>query len=460
MDLTTAYLGFKLKNPLIASSSPLTLDLDNIRRLEDCGAAAVVLPSIFEEQIEAEAMEIERLTTAPSESFAEALSYFPAAIGNWSEPRHYLDIIRRAREAVAIPVIASLNGISPAGWRDYARMVEQAGASAIELNAYFIPSDLRLSGSQVEDAYLDTLKAVKAATSIPVALKLSPYFSALGDVIRALDAAGADGFTLFNRFYQPDIDLAQLRLQPEISLSHPAQIRLPLLWIGVLAGNVHAALAASTGVDTVDEVIKFLLVGADAVMTTSSLLRHGIEHMTTLVAGLERWLEARNIKSLDRIRGKMRRGAIPESHRFRSSQLHQDTIHLRFASISGSGSDLNSAHRARSAEREVVLAASGRPLVLDMLVERGAMVPRKRSAPPGSASPSTAWSKQARPATATAARDRLGPLAAESRRAIAEVLRADDVRGAQQHRHMDERVRSWHVSSITLWTVGTYLKVR
>ncbi len=180
MDLTTAYLGFKLKNPLIASASPLTLDLDNIRRLEDYGAAAVVLPSIFEEQIEAEAMEIERLTTAPSESFAEALSYFPAAIGNWSEPRHYLDIIRRAREAVAIPVIASLNGISPAGWRDYARMVEQAGASAIELNTYFIPSDLRLSGSQVEDAYLDTLKAVKAAISIPVALKLSPVFQRLG----------------------------------------------------------------------------------------------------------------------------------------------------------------------------------------------------------------------------------------------------------------------------------------
>jgi dihydroorotate dehydrogenase (fumarate) len=185
------------------SAAANRLDLDNIRRIEDCGAAAVVLPSIFEEQIEAEAMEIERLTTAPSESFAEALSYFPAAISNLGEPRQYLEIIRRAREAVAIPVIASLNGISPSGWRDYARLVEQAGASAIELNAYFIPSDLRLSGSQVEDAYLDTLTAVKAAISIPVALKLSPYFSALGHVIRALDAAGADGFTLFNRFYQP-----------------------------------------------------------------------------------------------------------------------------------------------------------------------------------------------------------------------------------------------------------------
>ena len=316
MDLTTAYLGFRLKNPLIASASPLTLDLDNIRRLEDFGAAAVVLPSIFEEQLEAEAIEIERLTTAPSESFAEALSYFPAAIGNWSEPRRYLDIIRRAREAVAIPVIASLNGISPAGWRDYARMVEQAGASAIELNAYFIASDLRLSGSQVEDAYLETLRAVKAAVSIPVAVKLSPYFSALGHVIRALDAAGADGFTLFNRFYQPDIDLVELRLKRDLHLSHPMEIRLPMLWIGALAGKVSASLAASSGVDSAEQVVKYLLVGADAVMTTSSLLRYGVDHMAKLLAGLENWLEAREIESLDGVRGKMRRGAIADPAAF------------------------------------------------------------------------------------------------------------------------------------------------
>jgi dihydroorotate dehydrogenase (fumarate) len=316
MDLTTRYLGFALKNPLIASSSPLTRDLDNIRRLEDCGAAAIVLPSIFEEQIEAEAMEIERLTAVPGESFAEALSYFPAAIGERREPHRYLETIRRAREAVAIPIIASLNGISPSGWRHYVGLVEQAGASAIELNAYFIPSDLRLSGAQVEAAYLDVLKAVKAAASVPVAVKLSPYFSALGHVVRALDAAGADGFTLFNRFYQPDIDLVRLRLKPDISLSRPSEIRLPLLWIGVLAGNIRAALAASTGVDSADEVIKFLLVGADAVMTTSSLLRHGIGHMTTLIAGLERWLEARNIDSVGHIRGKMKRAAMPDPTAF------------------------------------------------------------------------------------------------------------------------------------------------
>ena len=316
MDLTTRYLGLALKNPLIASASPLTLELDNIRRLEDYGAAAVVLPSIFEEQIEAEVAEVERLTTARGESFAEALSYFPIVVGYRTGPHHYLEIIRGAREAVTIPVIASLNGISRSGWRNYARLVEEAGASAIELNAYFIPSDPTLSGSEVENAYLEVLNDVKTAVSIPIAMKLSPYFSAVGHVVHTLAEAGADGLTLFNRFYQPDIDLAEFRLQRNIDLSCPDEIRLPLLWIGVLAGNIQASLAASTGVDGVDEVIKYLLVGADAVMTTTALLRHGIEHMATLVTGLESWLEARGIDSLDRIRGKMRRGAIRDPAAF------------------------------------------------------------------------------------------------------------------------------------------------
>ena len=316
MDLTTRYLGLALKNPLIASASPLTLELDNIRRLEDYGAAAVVLPSIFEEQIEAEVAEVERLTTARGESFAEALSYFPIVVGYRTGPHHYLEIIRGAREAVTIPVIASLNGISRSGWRNYARLVEEAGASAIELNAYFIPSDPTLSGSEVENAYLEVLNDVKTAVSIPIAMKLSPYFSAVGHVVHTLAEAGADGLTLFNRFYQPDIDLAEFRLQRNIDLSRPDEIRLPLLWIGVLAGNIQASLAASTGVDGVDEVIKYLLVGADAVMTTTALLRHGIEHMATLVTGLESWLEARGIDSLDRIRGKMRRGAIRDPAAF------------------------------------------------------------------------------------------------------------------------------------------------
>lgn len=316
MDLTTRYLGLTLKNPLVASASPLTGNLGNIRRLEDCGAGAVVLPSIFEEQIAAEEAEAERLTIARSESFAEALSYFPAAIGSGTGPYAYLDLIRRAREAVAIPVIASLNGISHAGWQDYAQQVEEAGASAIELNAYFIPTDLSLSGRDIESRYVDMLKSVKAAVTIPVAVKLGPYFSAPGHMARALAESGADGLVLFNRFYQPDIDLSALRLQRNLELSRPAEIRLPLLWIGVLAGNIGASLAASTGVDSADEVIKYLLVGADVVMTTSALLRHDIDYMADLVNGLRNWLAARDIDAIASIRGRMSRSEISDPTAF------------------------------------------------------------------------------------------------------------------------------------------------
>jgi dihydroorotate dehydrogenase (fumarate) len=278
MDLTTRYLGLTLKNPLVASASPLTAELGNLRRLEDCGAAAVVLPSIFEEQIETEEAESERLTTFSAESFPEALSYFPAAVNFSVGPQVHLETLRRAREAIAIPVIASFNGVSRSGWCDYARLVEQAGANAIELNAYFVPSDLSLTGAEVESLYLDVVRSVKSAVSIPVAVKLSPYFSAPGRMAIALAEAGADGLVLFNRFYQPDIDLTALRLKRDLELSRSAEIRLPLLWMGVLAGNVRASLAASSGVDGVDEVVKYLLVGADVVMTTSALLRHGPEH--------------------------------------------------------------------------------------------------------------------------------------------------------------------------------------
>ena len=316
MDLTTGYLGLKLKNPLVASTSPLTSDLGNLRRLEDCGAAAVVLPSIFEEQIEAEAAEIERLTSFRGESFPEALSYFPATIGYSTGPQCYLENLRRAREAIAIPVIASLNGISRSGWCDYARLVEKAGANAIELNAYFVPSDLSLSGAEVENLYFDVVRSVKSAVSIPIAVKLSPYFSAPGRMAISLAGAGADGLVLFNRFYQPDIDLTALRLQRDIELSSPAEIRLPLLWIGALAGNVRASLAASSGVDSVEEVVKYLLVGADVVMTTTALLRHGLKHIETLVEGLRNWLAARDIDSVAGIRGRMSRGVLNDPTAF------------------------------------------------------------------------------------------------------------------------------------------------
>jgi dihydroorotate dehydrogenase (fumarate) len=304
MTLATRYLGLDLKSPLVASASPLTLDVGNIRALEDHGAGAVVLPSIFEEQIEQEAEELEHRMEWGSDSFAEALSYFPPASSYHAGSQRYLETIRRARAAVDIPVIASLNGITDSGWTDYAHEVEQAGASAIELNVYSIPSDPALDAGAVERRTLDVLRMVRAVVSIPVAMKLSPYFSAPASLLRTLEQAGADGFVLFNRLYQPDIDLATLRLKRDLNLSTPAEIRLPMLWIALLAGRMRASLAASTGVETADEAVKYLLVGADVVMTTSSLLRHGVGHMRTLHDGLTAWFAARGT-TVAAMRGKM-----------------------------------------------------------------------------------------------------------------------------------------------------------
>ena len=307
MDLGTSYMGLALRNPLIASASPLGAELGNLRRLEDAGAGAVVLPSIFEEQIVAERHEFERRTEATAHGFAEALTFFPAHSGSGVGPERYLDLVRRAKDAIDIPVIASLNCVTLAGWVGYAHGLQDAGADAIELNGYFIPADLAMTGREVEQHYLDILAAVKAAVSIPVAVKIGPYFSAIGAMARALADGGADGLVLFNRFYQPDIDIATLRLSMELELSTPAEIRLPLLWIAILYGRVRASLAASTGVASADEVFKYLLAGADTVMTTSSLLRHGIDHMRTLLDGLSALLAAREIASLGEIRGRMSR---------------------------------------------------------------------------------------------------------------------------------------------------------
>lgn len=305
MDLTTRYLGLTLKNPLVASAGPLNGNLDNIRRLEDCGAAAVVLPSIFEEQVEHERQIIEELIATGSDSYAEALNYFPAQAAYAIGPERYLDLVQRARRAVGIPVIASLNGVSNHGWVDYARQIEAAGAAAIELNVYFIATDLGLSGREVEQRYVDILKAVKRAVKLPVAVKLGPYFSAFGHMAQQLDHAGADGLVLFNRLYEPDIDLARLALVSRLELSSAYEMRLPLLWVGALSGRLKASLAASTGVEAADDVVKYLLAGADAVMTTSSLLRHGIGHVRELLGGLEAWLEARDLESLAAVRGRL-----------------------------------------------------------------------------------------------------------------------------------------------------------
>jgi dihydroorotate dehydrogenase (fumarate) len=305
MELTTRYLGLSLKNPLVAGAGPITGQVDNIRRLEDLGAAAVVLPSIFEEQIEHEQQLLERLTTMGIDSYTEALSYFPPAASYGIGPARYLETLHHAVNAVDIPVIASLNGITGQGWVNYARQIEEAGADALELNIYFIPADLSMPGPEVERRYTTILKAVKQAVKIPVAVKLSPYFSAMGHMASQLIDAGADGLVLFNRFYEPDIDLAKLTLRHNLELSTAAEIRLPLLWIGVLSGRVQASLAASTGVESADEVIKYILAGADAVMTTSALLKYGTGHMKVLLDGLRNWLHARDLQTLDRIRGRL-----------------------------------------------------------------------------------------------------------------------------------------------------------
>jgi dihydroorotate dehydrogenase (fumarate) len=306
MDLTTDYMGLRLANPLIASASPLNGELRTLRLLEDHGAAAVVLPSIFEEQIVAERHEYELRTEVEASGFAEAQTYFPGhKEGYGFGPERYLDILRRAKQAIGIPVIASLNCVTQANWVDYARSVQEAGADAIELNIYFIPADLAMTGREVEQRYLDILRAVKATVSIPVAVKIGPYFSAIGAMASALADNGANALVLFNRFYQPDVDLATLRLSMDLDLSTPAEIRLPLLWIAILYQRVRASLAASTGVETADEIFKYLLAGADTVMTTASLLRHGPAHMRTLLDGLSALLAARKVESLSDIRGRM-----------------------------------------------------------------------------------------------------------------------------------------------------------
>lgn len=316
MDLSTRYLGLTLKNPLVAGASPLNGEVDNLRRLEDCGAAAVVLPSIFEEQVDHEEQLIEELIANGSDSYGEALSYFPAQTAYAIGPDRYLDLVRRAHQAVGIPVIASLNGVTNHGWVDYAHQIEVAGATAIELNVYFIASDLDLSGREVEQRYVDILKAVKHTVKIPVAVKLGPYFSAFGHMARQLDHVGADGLVLFNRLYEPDIDLIRLAFVSNLELSSTNEMRLPLLWIGVLAGRLKASLAAGTGVERTDDVVKYLLAGADVVMTTSSLLRHGIGHVRELLGGLKTWLEARNLDSLAPVRGRLSHHNIVDSGAF------------------------------------------------------------------------------------------------------------------------------------------------
>jgi dihydroorotate dehydrogenase (fumarate) len=311
MDLSARYLGLNLRNPLVASASPLASTVDGVKRLAGAGVAAVVLPSLFEEEVRRQAVQDAALAQAGTESFAESLSYFPEEAGAEPGPHQYLSLLERAAAAVDVPVIASLNGVTTGGWTDYASALEQAGAAAIELNIYHFPADPLTSGRDVEQRHIDVLTTVKAVVSVPVAVKLSPYFSSVGEVAVRLDRAGADGLVLFNRFMQPDIDPESLGVTAAFGLSSPAEGRLPRAWIALLAGRLKASLAASTGVDDAADVAAYLLAGADVVMTTSALLRHGPEHATALLGGLTAWMARKGFHTLNDLRGKL---AIPADH--------------------------------------------------------------------------------------------------------------------------------------------------
>jgi len=320
MDLSTKYLGLQLRTPLVASASPLSQEISGIRGLEDAGASAVVLYSLFEEQLRQENLELERDLSAGTESFAESLTYFPKSSEFHTGPEGYLNHIRKAKEAVGIPIIASLNGSTLGGWAKYAKQVEQAGADAIECNLYFIPTNTEVLGSEIEKIYTDILREVKVSVHIPVAAKLSPFFSNLANMAKRLDQMGTDGLVLFNRFYQPDIDLEELEIKPSVLLSSPQELRLPLTWIGVLYGRVRASLAATTGVYAPEDVIKLLMVGADVTMLCSALLRHGIGHLRHVEQGVRKWMEEHEYESVKQMQGSMSQLRCPDPGAFERAQ--------------------------------------------------------------------------------------------------------------------------------------------
>jgi dihydroorotate dehydrogenase (fumarate) len=316
MDLSTSYLGLTLKNPIVPSASPLSRSLDTMKRLEDAGASAIVLYSLFEEQIEHESAELNHYLRYGTESFAEALSYFPQTEEYSLGPDEYVEHVRKAKEALRIPVIGSINGISTGGWIEYARKIEQAGADALELNVYYIPTDPRLTGGEVDQRYLQVLKAVKGAVTIPVAMKLSPFFSSLAGLAQQLVAARADGLVLFNRFYQPDIDLEHLEVKPEVTLSNPSSIRLPLRWIAILHGRVKASLAATSGIHSAEDVLKLLMAGADVTMMCSALLKHGPAHIRRVLTDMEQWMAQHEYESVRQMKGSMSQKSVADPSAF------------------------------------------------------------------------------------------------------------------------------------------------
>jgi dihydroorotate dehydrogenase (fumarate) len=316
VDLTTTYLGLQLKNPLVASPSPLTEKVENVKRMEEAGIAAIVMYSLFEEQIIHESLELDHFLNRGTETYAESLTYFPN-IGRYSlAPDKYLERLEKNKRAVNIPVMGSLNGVSNGGWIEYARKIQDAGADALELNIYYLPTDLKLTSDQMEENYLNLVNNVHSKVSIPLAVKLPPFFTALPNFANRLVEAGADGLVLFNRFYQPDFDLENLEVTPNLVLSNSDELRLPLRWIAILYGKVKTDLALTTGVHTGEDAIKAMMAGANVAMTTSALLKRGTSAIPQILGGMEAWMTEHEYQSVTQMRGSMSQGSVAEPASF------------------------------------------------------------------------------------------------------------------------------------------------
>jgi len=303
MDLTTKYLGLNLRTPLVPSASPLSNEVEGIKRMEDAGAAAVVLHSLFEEQVKSELDEVQARLMYGSESFAEAVTYFPEPAEFITGPEEYLNKIRKAKESTQIPIIASINCGAVGGWVDYAKKIQQAGADSLELNIYFIPTEMDRTAIEIEQTYMDIVKAVQSVIHIPLAVKLSPFFSNMAFMARRLDQLGVNGLVLFNRFYQPDIDLETLAVQTDIKLSTAHDMRLPLRWIAILYGRIKADLAATSGIHSAEDVVKLLMAGADITMLCSVLLKNGPEIIKKIETDMCNWLTEHDYQSVQQLRG-------------------------------------------------------------------------------------------------------------------------------------------------------------
>lgn len=321
IDLSSRWLGLRLKNPLVASAGPLSGNVDTLRRLEDAGVSAVVLPSIFEEQIEHEDQQGRRLHELGADTFGEAMGGRHPELPNLRrKSEEQLELVRAAKGALDVPVIASLNGATPGGWTGYARLIEETGADGLELNLYGVPADPDQSGEEVERGNLDVVREVRSTTRLPLAVKISPFYSSPGHMAARLVSAGADGLVLFNRFVQPDIDLETLAVEPRVALSTQDELRLPLRWIGLLRGRIEADLGATSGVHQAQDVLKLVLAGADVTMTTSALLKRGAQHAGTILDQIESWMEEREFASLDQIRGSLSQANAADPVQFERSQ--------------------------------------------------------------------------------------------------------------------------------------------